>query len=196
MAFLYAGWNCRDKVEMVNMVMRTPTLETDRLLLRPFRREDAEAVFACWESDPDVAKYMFWTSHNDIQKTKEWISFELEQITSDNWFRWAVILKDTNELMGTGLIYFEEEYNLFEIGYNFGKQYWGKGYATETMQAIISFAKDTLGVKELVGRYAKENSASGNVMKKLGFVYCKDIPYEANEGKVQYEGVECRLVLK
>lgn len=64
------------------------------------------------------------------------------------------------------------------------------------MQAIISFAKDTLGVKEFVGRYAKENSASGNVMKKLGFVYCKDIPYEANEGKVQYEGVECRLVLK
>ncbi|MFQ9516649.1 MAG: GNAT family N-acetyltransferase [Eubacterium sp.] len=176
--------------------MRTPTLETDRLLLRPFCREDAEAVFACWESDPDVAKYMFWTSHNDIQKTKEWISFELEQITSDDWFRWAVILKDTNELMGTGLIYFEEEYNLFEIGYNFGKQYWGKGYATETMQAIISFAKDILGVKELVGRYAKENSASGNVMKKLGFVYCHDIPYEANEGKVQYEGVEYRLVLK
>lgn len=176
--------------------MRTPILETDRLLLRPFYREDAEAVFTCWESDPDVAKYMFWTSHNDIQKTKEWISFELEQITSDNWFRWAVILKDTNELMGTGLIYFEEEYNLFEIGYNFGKQYWGKGYATETMQAIISFAKDTLGVKEFVGRYAKGNSASGNVMKKLGFVYCKDIPYEANEGKVQYEGVECRLVLK
>lgn len=119
------------------MIMRTPTLETDRLLLRPFCREDTEDVFKCWESDPDVAKYMFWTSHNDIQKTKEWISFELEQITSDNWFRWAVILKDTNELMGTGLIYFEEEYNLFEIGYNFGKQYWGKGYATETMQVCF-----------------------------------------------------------
>ena len=176
--------------------MRTPTLETDRLLLRPFCREDAEVVFSCWESEPDVAKYMFWTSHNDIQKTKEWISFELEQITSDNWFRWAVVLKDTNELMGTGLIYFEEEYNLFEIGYNFGKQYWGRGYATETMQAVISFAKNTLGVKEFVGRYAKENPASGNVMKKLGFVYCRDIPYEANEGKVKYEGVECRLVLK
>lgn len=104
MAFIYAGWNCRNKVEG-NMIMGTPTLETDRLLLRPFCREDAEAVFTCWESDPDVAKYMFWTSHNDIQKTKEWISFELEQITSDNWFRWAVILKDTNELMGTGLIF-------------------------------------------------------------------------------------------
>ncbi|WP_242865991.1 GNAT family N-acetyltransferase [Desnuesiella massiliensis] len=39
--------------------MKTPILETDRLLLRPFYMEDAQAVFDCWESDPDVSKYMF-----------------------------------------------------------------------------------------------------------------------------------------
>ncbi|WP_303620261.1 hypothetical protein [Hungatella hathewayi] len=48
-------------------------------------------------------------------------------------------------------------------------------------------------VKELVGRYAKENQASGHVMEKLGFQYCREIPYEANEGKHRYNGVECRL---
>ena len=51
--------------------MRTPILETDRLVLRPFKEDDVADVFECWESDPDIAKYMFWTSHNDIEKTRE-----------------------------------------------------------------------------------------------------------------------------
>ncbi len=173
--------------------MNTPTLETERLILRPFCISDAQEVFDCWESDPDVAKYMFWCSHDDIEKTKEWLEFEIGQIPSDTWFRWAVTEKTTGALLGTGLIYLEPEYDLFEVGYNFGKRYWGQGLATETMQAIIGFTKDVLHVKEIVGRCAKENPSSGNVMKKLGFRYCKDIPYEANEGKTHYEGLEYRL---
>jgi len=174
--------------------MNTPIIETDRLILRPFSKQDTNNVFLGWESDPDVAKYMFWCSHNDINKTKEWISFEMEQIQSDKWFRWAVIVKDTNKLIGTVIIYFEEEYNLYEVGYNLGKEHWGHGYTTEAMKAVVEYAQNTLGVKELVGRYAKENPASGRILKKLGFVYCKNIPYMANEGNTYYEGVECRLI--
>ena len=48
------------------------------------------------------------------------------------------------------------------------------------MEAIVDFAKNVLKVKELVGRYAKENPASGRVMDKLGFRYFREIPYEAN----------------
>lgn len=176
------------------LLMNTPVLETERLILRPFCSDDAESVFDCWESDPDVAKYMFWCSHNDIEKTKNWISFEIDRISSDDWFRWAVILKDTGKLIGTGLVYFEDEYQLFEVGYNFGKVYWGNGYATETMREILRYARDVLHVNELVGRFANENPASGNVLKKLGFGNFKEIPYEANEGRNHYEGTECRLV--
>ena len=175
--------------------MNTPTLQTERLLLRPFTYEDAEDVFSCWESDPDVAKYMFWTSHNDIEKTKEWITFEIGQIEKDDWYRFAIVLKDTDELIGTGLIYFEEEVNAWEIGYNLGKKYWGKGYTTEAMKQIISFAQEELGITEIVGRYAKENPASGKVMEKLGFQFEKEIPYDCNNGTVLREGIQCRLVL-
>lgn len=135
---------------------------------------DASEAFECWTNDPDSSKYMFWSCHNNIEQTKEWISFEIDMIPSDKWFRWAVILKDTNELIGTGLLYFEKEYELFEIAYNFGKKFFGCGYATETMQKIVLYAKDALKLEELIGRYAKINSASANVMKKLGFVYCRD----------------------
>jgi len=175
--------------------MRTPILETERLTLRPFKEEDATEVFECWESDPDVAKYMFWTSHNDIEKTKEWIAFELGQIEKPDWFRCSLVLKDTNELIGTALIYYEEEVECWEIGYNLGKKYWGKGYTTEAMRTVINFAKAELNLTQIVGRYAKENPASGKVMDKLGFTYEKDILYECNNGTVLREGIQCRLIL-
>lgn len=54
-------------------------------------------------------------------------------------------------------------------------------------------AKEELQLSEIVGRYAVENPASGNVMKKLGFVYEKNIPYECNEGSIKREGIQCRL---
>ena len=61
------------------------------------------------------------------------------------------------------------------------------------MKEVLSFAERELHIKEVVGRYAKENAASGRVMKKLGFQYEKDIPYECNDGTVHLEGVQCRL---
>ena len=173
--------------------MNTPSLETKRLILRPFKELDAMEVFECWESDPKVAKYMFWTSHNDLNKTKEWIQFELGQIPKNDLYRFALVLKDTGELIGTGLIYYEEEVDSWEIGYNLGRKYWGNGYTTEAMKEVLSFAERELHIKEVVGRYAKENAASGRVMKKLGFQYEKDIPYECNDGTVHLEGVQCRL---
>ena len=173
--------------------MNTPILETERLILRPFNLEDVELVFYGWESDPEVARYMFWTSHNDIEKTREWLAFEVGQIEKDDWYRFAIVLKNTHELIGTGLVYYEEEVAAWEIGYNLGKKYWGKGYTTEAMKEILSFAGRELGIHELVGRFAKENPASGNVMRKLGFGYEKDIPYECNEGKVQLVGEMWRL---
>ena len=176
--------------------MNTPTLETERLILRPFKTEDAPDVFHCWESDPDVAKYMFWTSHNDIEKTREWIEFELGQIEKPDWYRFAIVLKDTNILIGTALVYYEEEVQCWEIGYNLGKKYWGKGYATEAMKRVIEFATKELNLSQIVGRYAKENPASGNVMAKLGFIFEKDIPYECNNGTVMRQGIQCRLMIE
>ncbi len=63
------------------------------------------------------------------------------------------------------------------------------------MARVIEFARKQLGTSQIVGRYAKENPASGNVMNKLGFQYEKDIPYECNDGAVIREGTQCRVTL-
>lgn len=168
--------------------MRTPYLETERLILRTFKEDDAEEVFKCWESDPRVAKYMFWTSHNDINKTIKWVKKEISNIEKDNWYRWCIEEKSTGNIVGTCLIYYEEEVQNYEVAYNLGYDYWGKGYVTEAMKQVLYFAKNELKLKEVIGRHAKENISSENVMKKLGFKYMKDIPYECNRGSVMREG--------
>lgn len=137
--------------------MNTPILETERLILRPFKENDAINVF------------------------------ELGQVEKSDWYRFAIVLQDTGALIGTALIYYEEKVECWEIGYNLGKKYWNKGYTTEAMKKIIDFAKGQLELSQIVGRYAKENTASGNVMDKLGFKYEKDIPYECNDGTVMRE---------
>jgi [ribosomal protein S5]-alanine N-acetyltransferase len=175
--------------------MKTPILETDRLTLRPFETGDAQTVFDCWESDPEVAKYMLWTSHDDLNRTKEWIQFEVGQIDRDDWYRFAVVLKETGNLIGTGLIYRAQAGEAWHIGYNLGRKYWGRGYATEAMRRIIQFAKEELGIREITAGHAKENTASENVLTKLGFVYERDIPYECNGGTVMREGKLHKLYL-
>ena len=62
------------------------------------------------------------------------------------------------------------------------------------MQKVIDFARTELKIEQIVGRYAKENPASGKVMDKLGFQYEKDIPYECNNGTVKRDGIQCRLI--
>lgn len=175
--------------------MITPSLETDRLLLRPFEADDAQEVFDCWECDPEVAKYMLWTSHNDINRTKEWIKFEVGQIDREDWYRFAIVLKETGKLIGTGLIYYSQEGKAWHIGYNLGRIYWKKGYITEAMAKIIQFAKDELKIKEILAGHAKENTESENVLRKLGFLYERDIPYECNNGTVMREGKLHRLCM-
>lgn len=176
--------------------MKTPVLNTERLLLRPFQEGDGPEVFQCWESDAEVAKYMFWVSHHDINKSIQWVKEEIKKINDDQWYRFALVSKESNKLIGTCLIYYEEEIASWEVAYNLGKKYWGKGYTTEAMKKVIEFSKTDLKLKEIAGRHAKENIASENILKKLGFSFVKDISYECNKGSVIRKGKLYKLYLE
>lgn len=169
-------------------MVRTPNLETERLLLRTFTEDDTKDVFECWESDPDVSRYMCWESHNDINRTRSFISREISKIQDEQWFRWAIVCKESNQLIGTCLIYFNEDEDCWDMAYNLGKRYWGKGYTTEAMKVALKFAIETLGVHEFASCHAVENPASGRVMQKLGFQFDKEIEYICNGGKIKTIG--------
>lgn len=164
--------------------MSTPELETDRLILRKICSEDIKEIFDCWMRDEAVSRYMWWKASDDINDTREFVEFELGNIENDRWNRWIIVLKETSEIIGTCLIYFNDEENNWDISYNLGRKYWGKGYASEAMGEVMRYAGEILNIKECIAIHAAENPASGHVIRKLGFKYEKDVPYECGGGDI------------
>jgi len=150
--------------------MITPTLETERVILRPMTIADAEAAYNNWTSDHEVAKYMCYNTHQSVSETIEWLTSVEASYSSENAYDWGFVLKETGELFGSGGLCYVQEHELFEPGYNIMKKYWGRGLTTEAAGAMIDFAARKLGADSIFARHHKENPASGKVMEKLGFV--------------------------
>lgn len=184
------------KKKLGGVSMATPILSTERLLLRPFTIADVQAVYECWQSDPDVARYMMWESSEDIAKARRFVNFELTKIDNNEWYRWCITDKESGNVLGTCLIYYNEEENCFDISYNLGKKYWGYGYITEAMKKALEYTSNELGIKKYVAAHAIENEASGHVIEKLGFQFEKEIPYICNGGKIHTVGKFYRLILE
>ena len=170
--------------------MKTPKLETKRLILRTMTVEDAEVAFTNWTGDPEIAKFMRWERHKDIMETKEWLMAEEACIESDEVYNWGLVLKETGELIGSGGLVFIEEKGMYELGYNIMKKYWNKGLATEASAKIIKFAKSELKQRKFYCCHAKENPASGKVMMKVGFVYQNDGVYYSWDKQRKFESKE------
>ena len=174
--------------------METPRIETNRLLLRKVQEADVKDIFDCWMQDEDVSRYMCWKASGDIAETQSFVQFELEQIENEKWNRWIIELKETGRIIGTCLVFYNEEddESHWDISYNLGKKYWGNGYITEAMKAVMRFAETALGMEECVTAYAKVNTSSANVLHKLGFTDEAVIPYECSGGDMITEGILCR----
>ena len=97
-------------------------------------------------------------------------------------------------LIGTCLVFYNEDddNSHWDISYNLGKKYWGNGYATEAMKAVMHFAEEELVMEECVTSYAGVNTKSANVLHKLRFVDEAEIPYECNGGEMITVGILCR----
>lgn len=138
---------------------------------------------------------MCWKASPDINETKEFVRFELGSLEQDTWNRWIIVLRQTGEIIGTCLIFFNEEENNWDISYNLGKRYWGKGYISEAMTRVMGFAIEELKIRECIAVHAVENPASGRVIEILGFRYEKEVPYECNGGEIVTRGKYYRLVV-
>lgn len=176
--------------------MLTPRLETDRLILRQIKKEDIDAVFNCWMQDEDVSRYMYWKASKDVNEARKFVQFELENLENDKWYRWIIMLKHTDKIIGTCLIYYNDDENNWDISYNLGKEHWGKGYISEAMHRVLEYAVDELNIKECIAIHAIDNPESGRVIQKLGFRYEKDVAYECNGGEIRTIGKYYKLVVR
>lgn len=164
-------------LEFGGMHMKTPVLETERMILRPLKIEDVETVFYNWTSDEEVAKFMRWNTHENLDVTRAWIQSEIDFLEDDRIYNFGFVLKQTGELIGSGGLVYNEEHEMYELGYNLMKKYWNQGLATEAGKRIIEFGIQELKQTKFFCCHAKDNPASGKVMGKIGFVYKNDAVY-------------------
>lgn len=164
--------------------MKTPVINTQRLILRPLTVADAQRVFCAWTSDPRVTKYMIYDTHKTVKETREWLESVEAKNDSDVSYNWGFVLKETGELIGSGGGYYVPDYDRFSIGYNIMFDYWHKGITTEAMAAIMDFLKNTAKIKKFMSDHAVDNIYSGKVMEKLGLTYHHDGEYKKANGTV------------
>lgn len=163
--------------------MKTPIIETERMILRPLTAADASYIYERWTSDDRVSKYVRWCTHSSANDTKCWLEFLEKGNLGDKMYQWGFELKDSGYLFGCGGIDYNEQEGVFELGYNIMFKYWNQGFTTEAAKAILEFGVKELGQKEYIAWHATENPASGAVLEKCGFVY------ENNEVQTKFDGV-------
>lgn len=145
----------------------TITLETDNLILRKFKIEDAEDMFNNWASDPECNKYVSYPLHQSIEETKEIVQMMIDE--ADDGYNWAIELKSTDEVIGNiSVVSIRKKHCYCEVGYSLGSTFWGKGYATEALKKVVQFLLIDCGFNLVEAYHDVTNPASGKVMKKVG----------------------------
>lgn len=142
-------------------------LETPRLRLRHVREEDTRQIYDCWASDPDVAKYVTWNAHTSLSDTEEIMRFWLEEYNKPDRYRYGIELKSSAVLIGMiDVVGFHNGAPV--VGYCSGKAYWGHGYMTEALGAVVDeLFKNSFDT--IVIEAVDENVASNKVILKNGF---------------------------
>lgn len=150
----------------------TIRLETDRLILRPTSINDAEQMYN-WASDPEVSKYLFWQPHADIEVTKGVLADWDKKNERLDYYHWGIVLKDTEQIIGAGGVVggVDERHHSADLGYCLSRAYWGKGYMTEAISAMIAYLFNTVGLNRISASHDTDNVASGRVMQKCGMTF-------------------------
>ena len=159
-------------------------METNRLLLRPWRERDAEALFK-YASNPDVGPRAGWPPHKTVKESKEIIRTVFHNDTT-----WAIELKETGEPIGC-IGYLPSDGCKIPardgeplVGYWIAKPYWNQGICTEALQAMLDHIRNTTDYKSLISGHFVDNPASGRVMEKCGFVATGETYFD----ETQYQG--------
>ncbi len=113
-----------------NDAMRMPEqIETERLVLRKPRMDDAYAIFAGWTQDTEVTRYLTWHPHQRIEQTKQFLQKCLSAWEYETRFPYVITLKGSDEIIG--MIDPRIEGPKMGIGYGAARAHWGKGYVAE-----------------------------------------------------------------
>ncbi|MBQ8577071.1 MAG: GNAT family N-acetyltransferase [Clostridia bacterium] len=154
----------------------TTRIETPRLILRRFTKEDLEPGYYNIWSDYEVWK---WTNYAPMHCVADVINNA--HMFTENWlaayeqpnrYSWAIELKETHEVIGRLFgMHPDDRIGAVELAYELGRKWWNRGYMTEGASAIIDYFIREVGFHRVFAYHASGNPASGRVMQKCGMTY-------------------------
>ncbi len=152
------------------MFANLPVLETERLQLRAFRMEDAGDLFS-WASDPEMTVHTDWQPHSSMEDSREIIRRRIQRNAEGRAASFAIVLKEDAKVVGNISVMPQWRQGSIGMGYDIGRAYWNRGYATEAVRAAIGYSFDRLGMNRVEALCYPQNEASLRVLLKAGMTH-------------------------
>lgn len=172
-----------------------PTLETERLILRPFSLEDSERVSEL-AGVKEIAENTTTIPHPyEREMAEAWIGMHKEQFKKGENVVFAVCLKRSGELIGAMGLILKQDHDRGELGYWIGLPYWNHGYCTEAARAVIAYGFETFNLNRIAAIHFTRNPASGRVLEKIG-MHFEGVHRQEIKRWGEYQDVACYGMLR
>jgi ribosomal-protein-alanine N-acetyltransferase len=148
----------------------TIALETERLILRRFTLDDAEAMFRNWASDPEVTKYARQAAQTSVDEARLTCNEIVSSYENNDFYYWNIVLNDL-PIGRINITQVNDVIEMVHISFMIGMNWWNKGFTTEALDAIVRFFFEEVGANRIEGRNDPQNPSSEKVMIKCGFRY-------------------------
>jgi len=151
------------------MLRPTYPIETERLLLRPFRAEDIDA-FCAIHGNPEVVRYLYFDcpTREAARSMLEKRTRQVEILREGDKLMLALELRGGAVIGDVFLTWLSEQHKQGEIGFVLHPDYQGKGLAREAAEAMLRLGFETLGLHRIEGHLDARNAASANLLERLG----------------------------
>lgn len=147
-----------------------PVMETERLRLRKIEVQDAENMLT-YLQDPDVMEYYGLPPFVSTEQVLDEIAWYNKIFTQQTGIRWGITLKDEDKIIGSlGFLNWVPMHHRVDIGYELNQEYWGKGIASEALQAVLAYGFETMELERVQALIEPANLASIHLVEKHGFL--------------------------
>ena len=148
----------------------TQTITTDRLILRRFQVDDAQAMYNNWANDERVTRFLTWVPHESCEITRQILESWCAAYENLNSYNWVIEFEGT--IVGNiSVVRISEASECAELGYCMGFDYWRKDIMPEAAGAVIHFLFAEVGFNRIGISHAVKNPASGRVAQKCGLTF-------------------------
>ncbi len=172
----------------------TQQIETPRLLLRAFSDEDYNDMIKNWIANPNVQFEYGEPIYTTPQEVKALLDEWKKGYLRADFYRWAIIEKASEENIGQiAFCRVYSECKTAEIEYCIGENFWGNGYASEALEAVIDFIFKNTDFQKLEAYHRAENAKSGRVLEKSSMKITDTVERFIRENKTP-EGEVCYCI--